>query len=1567
MTLMLVGVVLVLLVLGIRYLLQRRKAAAGAPNAAPGEASAAAPASRIDARDLSSMDRARQTFLEGLSLAARLRFRFYRPFVVLGDGADGKTAVISHYLDWQGQAARFNPPYTDHPLVQFYLGSSVVVYELSAVLLQEHSKEVARSLDRFFREVFRIHPPEVVITLRLDEHMDQQLPRLIPLAQALRGRLDTLSRDNQKPVRVRLALTHLDQVEGFLFLRRFLDAAQLPMSIPLSPLMRPEGVQHCLDPYNDYLNQALRDGTPQEFEAILTCLELLPERLGWLPAFLQELARPELASQPPVLEHLYLCAVGAASTPETAVSSQGFEIGNPFRAASMLDVAEALSRSNRRHRHIAVSIFAVGATVLTLMSGIKVQRLNHAQELLDGIDGAELGMSRDVFSQLVERPAEEAAHDGFGLARNSAQLGSVPEGESSSSPVGQSTLLAATERTQARERLKGCATGKKGAAAVVPPLREGEIPASEDTPGGSGPSERLEGAGLPPDLEGEGPAGSEGGPPPRRGPRPYGQPPDVAAPYGMGGRSERPADEAQTQRFVTGQALRDACRMETDQGLLRPLFVRQGAQEAQLLEIGRVLRGVDTMDNLLWLPSFFHIELKAEAIYRFKRAIRQQFLLKGLREGADSGTLGRIYYALGLLYARRDPEAENTARPFGFDIDPQHFADALSMPRDLVEDYSVFTQHPWQCPLDVRYWRLIDKAVSTVEAQQLALETKRTQNSMSEADGRKLATQEGQRKTSSGAKGTRSGARGMASAAGSDRAERTAAADDTGTEEQDELIGEGLHDFSTLQGWSSFLNELRQLWRKGTPRQMHFQQAQQESQEALAALIRLRQYDLQGEIYPYLPHEVRFCMPPPEQSMAELEKWTYQQQKPLRSLLTMINNTSLLPEYKRGMTLMELRRVLIVPQVLPNDAVSRLEIQLEGQRLVYEAERWRSFATRVRNLSLVERFMLDRGMEEANYLFFAPQAKYPPEQLWLCEASQTTTAPGCADFQRCELPGFYTSAAYFDAMRALELFDPWLDALLLERPTKERFRSLVQSDARLYIGRYQQALFCYYQDFQLGSMGLSEQLAELSRPASSLTSMLEDVARHADSTLPAPEWEAFAESVEKEARESDASGTSASTEAAGTTAAASAASELPAPPGAPPAAAAAAGTGSADPAAATASGATRAEQGTSPQEDERSIYLRPLEVFQPVRDVMAGEKGEHPRMAAFHRLMGSLASELAQEDVQRQSWNMPPVPLDDLAVGLDQYVSVSARYALKDLRGEVVEPRTTLQAWLQELRLDQDARLSLPFRRPVDALLEHGRRSLALYLSTIWQQGLWPQLRERSRYQPFAPNSTVMLEPDELAPWLSPAGTFWEQVERLVGPVLLKRPDGTYVPRVWSSRERLLPDCMLERLNHLTRARAMLWDEKGTARELPVQVQALPLPERVEELAPISVTLRVGASSVLSFNQRPVDSTLMVPWEEPYSVSLEVRALKLTMVDDRNRRSNVKTLNDAPEVFGALVVPPSPWALQELLAQGTSEEGHLYTWTVWVGRKPVPVTFRVRPDPYASLVRAVQKECGDAL
>ncbi|MFM7201992.1 MAG: hypothetical protein ACKO6N_14520 [Myxococcota bacterium] len=1584
MTLMLVGVVLVLLVLGIRYLLQRRKAAAGAPNAAPGEASAAAPASRIDARDLSSMDRARQTFLEGLSLASRLRFRFYRPFVVLGDSADGKTAVISHYLDWQGQAARFNPPYTDHPLVQFYLGSSVVVYELSAVMLQEHSKEVARSLDRFFREVFRIHPPEVVIALRLDEHMDQQLPRLIPLAQALRGRLDTLSRDNRKSVRVRLALTHLDQVEGFLSLRRFLDAAQLPMSIPLSPLMRPEGVQHCLDSYNDYLNQALRDGTPQEFEAILTCLELLPERLGWLPAFLQELARPELASQPPVLEHLYLCAVGAASTPETAVSSQGFEIGNPFRAASMLDVAEALSRSNRRHRNIAASIFAVGATVLTLVSGFKAQRLNHAQELLDGIDGAELGMSREVFSQLVERPAEEVARDGFGLARNSDQIGSVGEEESRSNQLEQSSLLAATQQTQARERLKGCATGKKGASGVVPPPRAGELPASEEVPPGLEPSEGLQGAGqgagLPPDVEGEGPPGAEGGPPPRRGPRPYGQPPDVAAPYGMGGRSEQEAEEAQAKRFMTGQALRDACRVETEQGLRRPLFVRQGAQEAQLLEVGRVLRALDTMDNLLWVPSFFHVELKAEAIYRFKRAIRQQFLLKGLREGADEGTLGRIYYALGLLYLRRDTEAENDARPFGFDLDPQHFADALSMPRDLAEDYSVFTQRPWQCPLDVRYWKVIDKAVSTVEAQELALEAKRTLSSMSETDGgtsaTTSATREGQRRTSSGAKATRARTRAGSSGAGSGRTLRTTDADGTGAEPQEELIGHGLHDFSTLQGWSAFLNDLRQLWRKGTPRQVHFQQAQQESQEALAALIRLRQYDLQGEIYPYLPHEVRFCMPPPEQSMAELEKWTYQQQKPLRSLLSLINNTSLLPEYQRGMTLMELRRVLIVPQALPNDAVSRIELQLEGQQLVFEAARWKTFATRVRNLSLVERFMTDRALEEDNFLFFTRQAKYPPEQLWLCEASQTTTAPGCADFPRCELPGFYTSAAYFDAMRSLELFDPWLEALLLERPTKERFRSLVQSDARLYIGRYQQALFCYYQDFQVGSMGLSEQLAELSRPASSLTSMLEDVARHADSTLPAPEWEAFVESVQKEARESGQANASTSAEVAGQAGAASAGasgvSKLPVPPGAP--ASAAAGTASADSTAASgssgssgSSGASGSERMASPQDDERLIYLRPLEVFQPVLDVMAGEKGEHPRMAAFHRLMGSLASELAQEDVQRQSWNMPPVPLDDLAVGLDQYVSVSARYALKDLRGEVVEPRTTLQAWLQELRLDQDARLSLPFRRPVDALLEHGRRSLAQYLSTIWQQGLWPQLRERSRYRPFAPYSTVMLEPDELSPWLSPAGTFWEQVERLLSPVLLKRPDGTYVPRVWSSRERLLPDCMLERLNHLTRARAMLWDEKGTARELPVQVQALPLPERVEELAPISVTLRVGASSVLSFNQRPVDSTLMVPWEEPYSVSLEVRALKLTMVDDRNRRSNVKTLNDAPEVFGALVVPPSPWALQELLAQGTSEEGHLYTWTVWVGRKPVPVTFRVRPDPYASLVRAVQKECGDAL
>lgn len=1568
MTLMLVGVVLALLVVGIRYLLQRRKAAAE-QGAAPGEASASAPAARIDARDLSSMELARQTFLEGLSLASRLRFRFYRPFVVLGDSADGKTAVISHYLDWQGQAARFNPPYTDHSLVQFYLGSSVVVYELSSALLQEHTKEVARSLDRFFREVFRIHPPEVVIALRLDEHMDQQLPRLIPLAQALRGRLDTLSRDNRRAVRVRLALTHLDQVDGFLSLRRFLDAAQLPMSIPLSPLLRPEGVVHCLDPYNDYLNQALKDSTPQEFEAILTCLELLPERLSWLPAFLQELARPELSSQPPILEHLYLCAVGAASSPEATVSAQGFEIGNPFRAASMLDVAEALSRSNRRHRHIALSIFAVGAALLTLASGIKAQRFNHAADLLNGIDGAQLGMRRELFSQLVERPAEQAAREGFGLARpstksksneddstNSSSNSSNSNDSTSSSNSTQAleaNLIVAAEREQARTRLVSCASGTGEAAAVVPPAGPEDDPAlpSRDYAGEQPASEPQEGSrGL------GGPAGA--GRPPRPGPRPYGQPPEVAPTDGLR-RSERNAEEEHERRWATEESLRQVCQNENVEGLQRPLFVRQGAQEAQLLEVGRVLRAVDKMDNLLWIPSFFHVELKAEVIYRFKRAIRQQFLLKGIREGADEGTLGRIYYALGLLYASRDADAEDPNRSLGFELDVQHWAEALSMPAELVDDYSTFTQRPWDCPLNRSYWRQIDRAVSSVEEKQAELTTKRTLSSMSEAGSVTMASRVGQRQPD---RGSSKSTQGAASQKQGERRTKSVW-DDSGVGASELLSGHGLHDFSTLQGWSAFLNDMRQLWRKATPRLMHFNQAQQEAQQALAALLRLRRFDLQGQIYPNLPHEIRFCMPPPEQSMAELEKWTYQQQKPLRALLSMVSNTTLLPEYQRGMTLMELRRVLIVPQDLPTDSIPRIEVQLEGQRLTFDAERWKVFATRVRNLSLIERFMADRALEEDNFLFFVPQAKYPPEQLWLCEPTRTSTAPGCADFPRCELPGFFTSAAFFDAMRALERFDTWLDGLLLEKPTKERFRSLVQSDARFYIGRYQQALFCYYQDFQVGSMGLSEQLAELSRPASSLTSMLEDVARHADATLPAPEWDAFVEGVQRELQKSD-QGVPA------TAAEADPADPLSAAPGVPSALGAsktADGAAAQEADAAKTAGSGGGAAAAISQDDDRSIYLRPLELFQPVRDVMAGEKGEHPRMAPFQRLMGSLASELAQETVQQQSWEMPPVPLDDLAVGLDQYVSVSARYALKDLRGEVVEPRTTLQAWLQELRLDQDARLSLPFRRPVDALLEHGRRSLARYLSTIWMQGLWPQLRERSRYRPFAPNSTVMLEPEELAPWLSPTGTFWEQVERLVGPVLLKRPDGTYAARVWSSREPLLPSCMLERLNQLTRARSLLWDDKGTALELPIQVQALPLPERVDELAPISVTLRVGASSVLSFNQRPVDSTLLVPWEEPYSVSLEVRALKLTMVDDRNRRSNVKTLNDAPEVFGALVVPPSPWALQELLAQALTEEGNLYTWTVWVGRKPVPVTFRVRPDPYASLVRAVQKECADAL
>lgn len=153
-------------------------------------------------------------FLAGLPTAARPLVSRYPWVLVLGESGAGKTMLIDSKADWQSQSNSKFPSYTQEPHLKLYLGSSMVVHELSPQLVADPRKPVTDALHALWRPLCRVRPPLAVVVLSLE-----QLRRVSPLqlriqAQRIAGTLGQLSQMCGTPILTRVCLTHLDTLGG---------------------------------------------------------------------------------------------------------------------------------------------------------------------------------------------------------------------------------------------------------------------------------------------------------------------------------------------------------------------------------------------------------------------------------------------------------------------------------------------------------------------------------------------------------------------------------------------------------------------------------------------------------------------------------------------------------------------------------------------------------------------------------------------------------------------------------------------------------------------------------------------------------------------------------------------------------------------------------------------------------------------------------------------------------------------------------------------------------------------------------------------------------------------------------------------------------------------------------------------------------------------------------------------------------------------------------------------------------------------------------------------------------
>lgn len=334
------GLLFILFCLGILYSWRKWRDAAGATG--PGSLSA------------SSLEMLWQRFLKNLPRNARPLVTRYPSVVVLGPVGSGKSQVIRSFVDWQGQTSQFLPSLLDSPLVQIYLGSKLLVEELSAQLLANTSALAGQALRRLWAPITREQAPMALLVLKLPMLESATPEQREELAQKMRGKLATLGRLAGVPIEARLCMTHLDQVRGFAQTARFCAAHHIPLVLNLQGAG--SGEEKKSPELMRYLPLALTKLPAADFRELVLFLKELPRLFAALDGFIKPLREWSVASVSPAVERLYLYS-----------NIDGASGSNPFAGRRIQPVSSLIARIKAwlppslrgAQWHLLVSISAV--------------------------------------------------------------------------------------------------------------------------------------------------------------------------------------------------------------------------------------------------------------------------------------------------------------------------------------------------------------------------------------------------------------------------------------------------------------------------------------------------------------------------------------------------------------------------------------------------------------------------------------------------------------------------------------------------------------------------------------------------------------------------------------------------------------------------------------------------------------------------------------------------------------------------------------------------------------------------------------------------------------------------------------------------------------------------------------------------------------------------------------------------------------------------------------------------------------------------------------------------------
>lgn len=219
-------------------------------------------------------------------------------FIVLGDEKAGKSEMIQAIVEQGQNIYPFEVEYKKDLNMQFYLGPKQVIQELSISMVRDRTIVARKSLIHLWKKLYTKRTPIVVIAYHCWSALSKDSREVSKAARMIAGKLSLLSEISKDPIRIRVALTHLDKIEGYLEFASFIKQHNIAVEIPLTSNFESSSLQHSMNDFKEkYLSLMLTSVSADDFVKILRFFDEIPKFFAGIVEYLRALTTGNLPGQ----------------------------------------------------------------------------------------------------------------------------------------------------------------------------------------------------------------------------------------------------------------------------------------------------------------------------------------------------------------------------------------------------------------------------------------------------------------------------------------------------------------------------------------------------------------------------------------------------------------------------------------------------------------------------------------------------------------------------------------------------------------------------------------------------------------------------------------------------------------------------------------------------------------------------------------------------------------------------------------------------------------------------------------------------------------------------------------------------------------------------------------------------------------------------------------------------------------------------------------------------------------------------------------------------------------------